>query len=150
MKRKTYLLLLALMLSLPLCAQEGLHIAPLFNGQFRDDRHATEVLMKGRKLAPYKLTLFRSLTLNTGRVDVGKIERLIRADGSSAIDKEVGMRGGRLFYGFYQLKPAGHTRRYLFYRNNSLKPGGGHTATLTVIYMEGSATIDEIKRTFGS
>lgn len=150
MKRKIYLWLLALMLAMPLSAQTGLHIAPLFGGQYRGDRGATEVLMKGRKLAPYKLTLFRSLTLNTALVNLAQVERLVRADGAAAVDKEVGLRGGRLYYGFYQLRPAGKTRRYLFYRNNSLKPGNARSATLTLIYMEGTATIEELKRTFGN
>lgn len=150
MKRRLYLWLLALMLAMPLSAQQGLHIAPLFGGQFREDRNATEVLMKGRKLAPYKLSLFRSLTLNTGRVNVAQIERLVRADGAAAVDKEVGLRSGHLYYGFYQLKPVGKTRRYLFFRNNSLKPGSGRTSTLTIIYMEGTATINELKRNFGN
>lgn len=150
MKRKIYLWLLALMLSLPAMAQEGLHIAPLFNGQYRDRKDATEVLMKGRKLAPYHLVLFRSLTLSTATANTQQIEKLVRADGATAIDKEVSLRGGHLYYGFYQLKPVGKMRRYLFYRNNSLKPGTGRTATLTLIYMEGTATIDELKRTFGN
>lgn len=148
MKPRIYLILLALMLAFPLHAQSGLHIATLFNGQYRDSKDATEVLMKGRKLTAYKLTLFRSLTLNTKTANVSQIEKLVRADAASAVDKEASLRGGHLYYGFYQLKPVGKTRRYLFYRNNSLKPGGNHTATLTIIYMEGTATIDELKKTF--
>lgn len=138
------------MLSLSAKAQDGLHIASLFNGQYHDHKDATEVLMKGRKLAPYHLTLFRSLTLNTATARTLPIEKLVRADGANAVDKEVNLRGGHLYYGFYQLKPKGKTHRYLFYRNNSLKPGTGHPLTLTLIYMEGTATIDELKRTFGS
>ncbi len=149
MKRTICLWLMGLVVGLQLSAQKGLHIAPLFNGQFRDDKGTTEVLMKGRKLAPYKLTLFRSLTLSIAHANVAQIERLVQADGATAVDKESGRRDGRLYYGFYQLKPARQTRRYLFYRNNALRPGNGRTGTLTLIYMEGTATIEELRRTFG-
>lgn len=149
MKHHILLGLLLLLFCLPLQAQKNLHIASLFDGQYRDRKDATEVLMKGRKLVPYKLTLFRSLTLNTTTVNVAQIEKLVRADGATAIDKEAGSRGGRLYYAFYQLKPAGDTRRYLFFRNNSLQTGSGKKNTLTVIYMEGTATIEELKHTFG-
>lgn len=149
MKVKMALWLLSLFMGLPLSAQQGLHIEPLFNGQYRNQKGATEVLMKGRKLQPYKLTLFRSLTLPTGVANVRNIERMVHADASAAIDKEVGIGKNRLYYGFYQLKPRNGKRRYLFYRNNSLNPGKSKQPTLTIIYMEGSATIEELKRNFG-
>lgn len=148
MKHAVILGLFLLLCSLPLQAQKNLNISSLFNGQYRNKEDATEVLMKGRKLVPYKLSLFRSLTLNTGTVNVSQIEKMVKADGAKAIDKEVGSRSGRLYYAFYQLKPSGENCRYLFYRNNSLQTGNGKKNTLTVIYMEGTATIEELKRTF--
>lgn len=149
MKHRTLIFLLAIQLALPLCAQSGLHVSALFEGQYRNRNDATEVIMKGKRIRQYKLTLFRSLTLNTRTVNTQEIERLVRADAANALDKEAGMKGGRLYYGFYRLRPVGHTNRYLFYRNNALKPGGGHNATLTIIYLEGTASIEELKKLFG-
>ena len=149
MKHRFILWLLAWLLALPLCAQTGLHIASVFNGQYRQRKDATEVLLKGKKISQYKLSLFRSLTLPPSNAERDRIERLVQADARQAIDKEVSLRGGHLYYGFYQLKPQGRTRRYIFYRNNALHPSkAGDNKTLTIIYMEGTATIEELQKIF--
>lgn len=135
------------MLCIPLYAQQGLKIAPLFNGQYRYMKGTTEVLLKGRKLAPYKLNLFRSITIGTERVDIAQIEHMVKSDAATAIDKEISSKQGRLYYAFYQLRPSGSTRRYLFYKNNALN-AKGHNNTFTLIYMEGTATLNELKRNF--
>ena len=55
MKHRIILWLLAWLLALPLCAQTGLHIASVFNGQYRQRKDATEVLLKGKKISQYKV-----------------------------------------------------------------------------------------------
>lgn len=144
-----FLRLMALFLPLQLYAQKGLNINSLFGGQFRKQRDASEVLMKGRQLQSYNLTLFRSLTLPVATANAARVEALVRADASAAIDKDAALRGKHLYYGFYQLQPVGRTRRYLFYRNNSLRKDGARQSSVTLIYMEGQATLDELRRTFG-
>ena len=153
MKHKQYVithlltLLCVLMLCIPLYAQQGLKIAPLFNGQYRYMKGTTEVLLKGRKLAPYKLKLFRSITVGTEHVNLVQVERMVKSDATTAIDKEISSKQGHLYYAFYQWRPLGSTRRYLFYKNNALN-AKGHNNTFTLIYMEGTATLDELKRNF--
>ena len=44
-------------------AQESLHIGELFDGRYNRQKNTIEVLVKGKKLKPYNLTLFRSLTI---------------------------------------------------------------------------------------
>ena len=144
-----FLWLMALFLPLQVCAQKGLNVNALFGGHYRKQREVTEVLMKGRQLESYKLTLFRSLTLPVATAHAARVETLVRADAKAAIDKEAALRGQHLYYGFYQLRPVGHTRRYLFYRNNSLRKDGARQSSVTLIYMEGQATLDELRRTFG-
>lgn len=150
MKQRIFIIIMALTLSFPLCAQDGLHISFLFNGQYRSRKDATEILLKGRKLKPYKLSLFRSITLSASATDVSSIERAVLADGSVAIDKEAAYNGSgkKLYYAFYQLTLKGNTRRYIFYRNNSLNPPKNRKATVTLIYMEGAADLNELKRNF--
>lgn len=128
-------------------AQRGLQIASLFDGCYHGRTDATEVVLKGRKLRPYHLTLFRSLTLKPSATEAADIERRVKQDVRNAKDKEVGMKGGRLYYGFYQLSGTSDTHRYLFYRNNALLQSSD--ASLTLIYMEGSATLDELRKHFG-
>ena len=147
MKRQLILFLLILCIVAPLCAQKGLQVNSLFGGRYKNREDATEVLLKGLKISGYGLSLFRSLTLPGNTQEARRVEQLVRADAATAIDKETGLKGGRLYYGFYRFRSNGRTNRYLFYRNNTLHTGGN--PTMTLIYMEGTATIDDLKRAFG-
>lgn len=134
--------------SLPLSAQKDLQIGKFFDSSYGKRKDATETLIKGKQLKPYKMTLFRSLTLPIHAVNIAELEKAIKTDTKEAIDKEAGSKGARLYYGFYQLRPIDKTRRYLFFRNNSLNPTTSRQNTLTLIYMQGSATLDELKSKF--
>ena len=64
MIRQTILSGILLLLALPLAAQQGMHVEELFDGRFKKDHRAVEVLIKGTELKKYHLTLFRSLTIS--------------------------------------------------------------------------------------
>ena len=147
MKRFILLFLVLLLALPPAVAQKGLHIDQLFGSELRGRKGSTEVLVTGREAACYGLTLFRSLTFRATREETLWAERLVRADRAGATGMEEARRNARLYYGFYELKanPEGKSR-YLFYRNGQLEKGT--EGKLTVIYMEGTATIDELKRRF--
>lgn len=147
MKRTLTILAIALFAAFVAKAQGSLNVAKVFDGRFRDRKEATEVLLKGKEIKSYGLTLFRSLTRVLPDKEAQQVEAWVTADGASATDKETGRKGSRLYYGFYKLKPSGGQNRYIFYRNNALQPG--KSGKLTVIYMEGTATITELKRNFG-
>lgn len=147
MKRRVILFLLWCCVLIPLSAQDGLQVAALFDGRYRKCPDVIEVMLQGKKVKPYGLTLFRSLTLPAHTADVSYVESLVKSDGARAGDKEVGMKGRRLYYGFYGLPSRNNLNRYIFYRNNSLQTG--KKPVLTIIYMEGTATIAELKARFG-
>lgn len=129
-----------------LWGQEGLNVSRLFDGQYKRQTNAIEVLVKGHKLEPYNLTLFRSLTVKNSPEEFQQIEELVVQDGLQALDKETGMIGGKLYYGFYRLPPKGERYRYLFFRNSSLRKV--ESDEVTVVYMEGYATLEELKQMF--
>ena len=144
--KQSIVIVFLLLQSLGAWAQEGLQVASLFDGRYKKNHNAIEVLVKGDKLASYHLTLFRSLTLKDEPKTFKEIERLVQADAEVAIDKEVGLLGQDLYYGFYCFAPLKKRNRYLYYRNASLKEGGEQE--VTVVYMEGYATLDELKKMF--
>ena len=144
--KRIEILLLCCMMSVAGFAQAGLHIANLFGERFRYRKDATEVVIGGDRLKPYKLNLFRSLTIKPSAAEVNEFEASVKADVVGALDREAGLRQGRLYYGFYRLRSAGTTNRFIFYRNNTLRAGA--SPTLTLIYMEGNATLAELKQRF--
>ena len=138
--KRIEILLLCCMISVAGFAQTGLHIANLFGERFRNRKDATEVVIGGDR------HLFRSLTIKPSAAEVNEFEASVKADVVGALDREAGLRQGRLYYGFYRLRSAGTTNRFIFYRNNTLRAGA--SPTLTLIYMEGNATLAELKQRF--
>ena len=146
MKRHLFLLFLFLLSAVGF-AQTGLSVSPFFADDFVRNSTQTSISLQGQKVKPYKLSLFRSITLSAQGEHARAIERAVLADAARAVEHEAGMKEGRLYYGFYRLSSEKGRNRYLFYRNNSLRKGD--ESTLILIYMEGKATIAELKRHFG-
>lgn len=146
MKRLILITITGLLLSATLIAQESLHIGKLFDGRYTKQKNAIEVLVKGKKLKPYNLTLFRSLTIKGDSTERNHIEQLVIQDAVEAVDKETGKIGGHLYYGFYRFPQKGEVFRYLFFKNNALRPNGEPEVSL--VYMEGYATLEELKQMF--
>ena len=124
------LIMMVCLLSAPrLVAQDGLHVAPFYDGRFNKSKDVVTLNVKGMALKPYRLTLYRSLTFER---DMPAVERAVLLDAKDAIDRETAHRLPQTS------KKA--PLRYLFYR---------HSAGKTIlVYLEGMATLDEIKRMF--
>lgn len=126
-----------------LAAQEGLSINELFNGRYHSNPNATETIISGNNIHPnLRLTKYHSLTLTDLPEETGELERRVIHDGAKATSRESTYKGGHLYYGFYVLPASNGKSRYLFYLNRHLK--GGNKAA--IIYLEGNATPDEIKK----
>lgn len=142
MKRlRLIMLMLWLYVSVPLCAQRGLQVAQLFDGRFKHDKQCVELLVKGRSLSPYDLTLLRSLTFDKHARVLPQVEALVNQDAHKSVDKEVGLIDGRLSYGFYRFLPekgAKGPHRYIVYRRTE--------SQTILIYMEGYTDLDKLKK----
>lgn len=148
MIRRWIILGITMLAVLPLWAQKGMHVEALFDSRFKQDKRAVEVLIKGKELKKYHLTLFRSLTVTDAPTLSKEIEALVSQDAETAVDKEVGKVGTRLYYGFFCFPPKNESYRYLFYRNTSVVPNSNKKSEVTVVYMEGQVTLEELKQMF--
>jgi hypothetical protein len=146
MKRVFTIIILILAFVVEGQSQTGLQIAELFNGAYERKDNAIEVVVKGNQLERYKLEVFRSLTIKNDQKDFERIEKLVELDEKNAISKETGRIGERLYYAFYCFPPQKGRFRYVFYRNSSLRKTESNE--LTLIYMEGNVTMDELKMMF--
>ena len=92
------------------------------------------------------LNTYHSISLNNAKKqDVSSIVELVIKDGAQAIDKDVEYRNGQLYYGFYTLKPNKRNKRYIFYLNQNLARKSPKNI-VTVIYMEGKKSPEEVKK----
>ena len=146
MKKVFTIIILMLAFVVEAQSQTSLQIAELFNGSYKRKDNAIEVIVKGNQLERYKLEVFRSLTIKNDPKDFERIEKLVEQDEKHAISKETGHIGERLYYAFYCFSPQKGRFRYIFYRNSSLRKTESNE--LTLIYMEGNVTMDELKVMF--
>ncbi|MCI6642722.1 MAG: DUF6108 family protein [Alloprevotella sp.] len=138
--QRTLLMLLLLMgVSTMAMAQKGLQVERLFAGKVVPRQKMTETFVKGQRLSSYRLTLFRSLRFTATEAERQQVEALVRNDAKTATSKEVDIRNGQWQYALCQLPPT-HTQRYLCYQRTG--------NSLLVVYLEGSATLSELKNMF--
>ena len=144
MKRTTIIILTCLLTTIAAMAQEGLNIDRLFDGRFKKATGATEIIVTGQQARQIGLTVYHSLSV-TDKGQAELVESMVVKDGAQAIDKEVEYRNGQLYYGFYTMKPVKRHNRYIFFLNQNLARKSPKN-TVTLIYMEGSANSEQIKK----
>ena len=144
MKRTTIIILTCLLATMTAMAQNGLNINRLFDGRFKKAAGATEIIVTGRQAHEIGLDVYHSLSVtDKGQAEV--IESLVVKDGAKAIDKEVEYRNGQLYYGFYTMKKNKRDNHYIFFLNQNLARKSPKNV-VTLIYMEGSANSEKIKK----
>ena len=145
MKRITIIITVLALTTLPAVAQSGLNINALFDGRYKKNPYATELIVTGPSAQEIGLEVYHSLKV-TEKEQQDLIERLVSKDGATAIDKEVQLRNGKLYYGFYTLSKTKKGRnRYIFFLNQNLAKNAPKNM-VTLIYMEGNASPEKIKK----
>ena len=135
MKKLLTIILLLLSSHLGLSAQKGLAIQTAFD-ELAVKKNATEVVMSGKRLKNFHLSLFHSLEIkNPSTSERQRISSLVQADAAQAITQEE-TPGHR----FFELPQRKGMHSYILYRNNS--------QTITLIYIEGKASLNQIKNYF--
>jgi hypothetical protein len=131
--------------TLPVLAQSGLNINSLFDGRYKTNPYAAEYIVTGPAAWEIDLEVYHSLKV-TQKEQQDLIESLVNKDGATALDKEVQLRNGKLYYGFYTLSMTKKGRnRYIFFLNQNLAKKSPKNM-VTLIYMEGKATPSQIKK----
>ena len=144
MKRITTIMMICMLFASTAMAQVGLNINRLFDGRYKKAAGATEIIVTGVQAREIGLTVYHSLSV-TEKNQAELVEALVIKDGVQAVDKEVEYRNGQLYYGFYTMKKSKRDNRYIFYLNQNLARKSPKNI-VTLIYMEGFASKDEIKK----
>ena len=119
-------------------AQTGLRINDLFEGRIIPRERMVETRVRGRTLAKYQLTFYRSLRFSASTEEVAHLRRIIDEDGRG--HHATGTEAGKTYTMHIQLSPQGGKNRFLCYQDvfeSKKKP-----REVMAIYMEG--TISDI------
>lgn len=145
MRRKVFLIVaLCLFALMPAYAQKGLQIDSLFNGKLVNVSTMTESIVSGKKLNPYNLDYFRSVRFVADDGKIAKVATLIRNDSMIAEEKDMESEGGRLVYALLKFPRKMDKNRYVGYQVKRI----GGSDYVTVVYMEGAATVEDLKVIF--
>ena len=126
-------------------AQKGLNCYPVFQGKVIPERQMVMTEVRGDGMATYKLSYYRSVRFQVDTLTARKIAAMVEADALAVDSAETEKTGELLTYGLVQLKPLGITRRYLCYQ---ARPTEYHGWMITIIYLEGSATLEDLRSMF--
>lgn len=146
MKLRIILLLLTLLLPLALSAQK-LNIDKVLDGRYKKNPNTTDVVYRGQHLFNLPVDYYHSLTVVNDEQLMNVVVEAFLADEKMTADKEMTKVGQHLFFGFYRMKYNGETNRFILLKDMRYSPSA-KKKQVTLIYMEGNCTIDQIKKMF--
>ena len=126
-------------------AQRGLNCYPVFQGRVIPQKQMVVTEVRGDGMATYKLSYFRSVRFQVDTLMARKVGELVESDALVADSAETEETGGLLTYALVQLQPLGITRRYLCYQ---ARPTDFNGWMITILYLEGSATLEDLRSMF--
>lgn len=126
-------------------AQRGLNCYPVFRGKVIPERQMVVTEVRGDGMATYKLNHYKGLRFQVDTQTAAKVAALVEADAIAAESAETEKTGEMLTYALARLKSRGRTRRYLCYQAKNDGYGGW---SITLLYLEGSATLEDLRSMF--
>lgn len=144
MKRFLICIMALLLFSGAAFAQRGLNCYPVFRGKIVPAKQMIVTEARGGSMATYKLDYYHSVQFQAGEATAMKVAELILADAAKAQSAETEMTGELLTYALIQPTPYARVRRYLCYQ---ARPAGP-VWIITILYLEGSATLDDLRSMF--
>ena len=150
MKRTLFILSMLIGICLNTSAQRGLQINEVFEGKVIVKQYMQESLIKGDNVAPYKLRLLHTVKFLANNSQRAKADALFNIDMKERIsdddsNMEMETRDGFLYYAIVQLTDNDKgSHRYICYqcRPKSTK------FDITMVYMEGEASLADLRKTF--
>ena len=142
---KRILILIGLLLAAwTASAQDGLQVGPIFEGKIVPPKAMKETFIKSAQLDPFNLERYHSVSFTGDERILDEVSRRVLADAETATDQELHMNEGHLVYAILTFKGANRDNRFVCYQCVS-KDG---SYAITLVYMHGPATLDDLKRLF--
>jgi len=143
--RKIIIMFLMLVASLTVSAQTGLKINELFQGRIIPQERMMETRVRGKSIAKYQLSYYRSLRLNVTSQEAGQVRALLGKDAEQSVDMRTSRKNPHRWDTWtckLQMPSAAGKNRYVCYQEQFDKQH--EKCELTVIYMEGS--VDSLEK----
>lgn len=142
MKRFFLLVLLFVPLGWTLWGQQPFAVKKVFDGDVVSKNTMVETVIYGRQLAAYSLDSFHSVKFAASPDEEQRVADLVLADAARAYEKETVFVGGRLTYAVLAFRDDDKDNEYVCYQSDG--------SAVTLVYMMGSATLDDLKTLFAT
>ncbi len=120
-------------------AQSGLKINDLFEGRVIPQERMVETRVRGKSIAKYQLSYYRSLRLSATDKEAGQLRQLLGQDAERSIDMRTSRKNPHRWDTLtckLQMPSAGNKNRFVCYQEQWDK--AHEQCEVTVIYMEGT------------
>lgn len=137
--------IVALLLVTPLAfAQKDLKCYPVFKGKIVPARQMVLTEVRGESMSTYKLDYYRSVQFKVDEKKALEVASLVKEDSDAAPSAQTEEKGDLLTYALIELSPIDKFRRYLCYQARQ----DGPFWVVTILYLEGSATLTDLRSMF--
>lgn len=154
--KRMILIAIGLFATLTVLAQSGFQVNPVFDGKLVPKSRMEETFIEGSQLSPYKLRVFRSVKFTVTESEFSEIQTRLLEDARGAADRQTDYAGGKLCYAVLRFPVKVRSTRndislvdgskYLCLQ--AARKGDGYQVTL--VYMSGDATLDDLKTIFAN
>lgn len=143
--RRIILIITALLLSVGTAsAQRDLQVGAIFEGKVVPTKVMKETFIRSAQLDPFNLEQYHSVSFTGDDKVLEEVSRRVLTDAEEATDKEVHFQGGKLIYAILTFESDNRDNRFICYQCVS-KAGSN---AITLVYMHGPATLDDLKKLF--
>ena len=154
--KRMILVAIGLFATLTVLAQSGFQVNPVFDGKLVPKSRMEETFIEGSQLSPYKLRVFRSVKFTVTEPEFSEIQARLLEDARGAADRQTDYAGGKLCYAVLRFPVKVRSTRndtslvdgskYLCLQ--AARKGDGYQVTL--VYMSGDATLEDLKAIFAN
>ena len=144
MKKTIVTLMALLLLALSASAQRDLNCYPVFQGKVVPRKQMVVTEVRGSSMAAYQLDYYRGISFLANEALTRKVAALVEADADGAAVNETEKVGELLTYALVQPLSTGKMNRYLCYQAREV----GDKWKVTILYLEGAATLDDLRKMF--
>jgi len=142
---KRILILTALLLTAWTASAQGdLNVGAVFDGKVVPQKAMKETFIRSSQLDPFNLEQYHSISFTGDEQILAEVSRRVLTDAENATEKEIHMNEGKLVYAILTFESANHDNRFVCYQ--CVSKAGSYAITL--VYMHGLATLDDLKKLF--
>ena len=144
MKKIVISLMALLLLTVSASAQRDLSCYPVFQGKIVPGKQMVVTEVRGSSMAAYKLDYYRGVSFQADEALAKQVAALVESDAAATESAQTEKVSGFLTYALVQPVSRRKSNRFLCYQARPI----GEEWKVTLLYLEGPATLEDLRKMF--